>query len=152
SQNHKQIRLAVICAGVLGDPEAIPLLIERMKNPPQARVAGEAFTMITGVDIAYQDLDTDKPEDFEAGPNENPKDENVAMDQDESLPWPKPEAIQNWWNKHQSEFSKGTRYFMGKPITPEWLQQVLREGRQRQRAAAALEMAIRQRGSKLFEV
>src|SRR5205085_377417 len=67
SQNHKQVRLAIISAGVLGDPEAIPSLIEGMKNPPLARVAGEAFTMITGVDIAYQDLDTDKPEGFEAG-------------------------------------------------------------------------------------
>ena len=152
SQNPKHIRQAVISAGALGDPEAVPSLIERMKNPPLARVAGEAFTMITGVDIAYQDLDTDKPEGFEAGPTENPKDENVAMDQDESLPWPKPEGIQNWWNKHQSEFAKGTRYFLGKTITPDWLYQILREGRQRQRALAALEIALRQRESKLFEV
>jgi uncharacterized protein (TIGR02270 family) len=151
-QNPKQIRLAIIGAGVLGDPEAVPSLIERMKNPPLARVAGEAFTMITGVDIAYQDLDTDKPEGFEAGPTEKPEDTDVAMDADENLPWPKPEAIQKWWNAHQAEFAKGTRYLVGKPITPEWLHQVLREGRQRQRAAAALELALRQRGSKLFEV
>jgi uncharacterized protein (TIGR02270 family) len=152
SQNPKQIRLAIISAGALGDPEAVPSLIERMKNPPLARIAGEAFTMITGVDIAYQDLDTDKPEDFEAGPTEKPEDAGVAMDADEHLPWPNPEAIQKWWTAHQGEFSKGTRYLVGKPITPEWLYQVLREGRQRQRAAAALELALRQRGSKLFEV
>lgn len=152
SQNPKQIRLAIIGAGALGDPEAVPSLIERMKNPPLARVAGEAFTMITGVDIAYQDLDTDKPEGFEAGPTEKPEDADVAMDADENLPWPKPEMIQKWWNARQGEFVKGTRYLVGKPITPEWLHQVLREGRQRQRAAAALELALKQRGSKLFEV
>ena len=33
SQNPKQIRLAIIGAGALGDPEAVPSLIERMKNP-----------------------------------------------------------------------------------------------------------------------
>jgi uncharacterized protein (TIGR02270 family) len=151
-QNPKQIRLAIIAAGVLGDPEAVPSLIEQMKNPPLARVAGEAFTMITGVDIAYQDLDANKPEGFEAGPTEKPEDAEVAMDTDEHLPWPKPEAIQKWWNAHQGEFAKGTRYLVGKPITPESLHQVLREGRQRERAAAALELVLRQRGSKIFEV
>jgi uncharacterized protein (TIGR02270 family) len=152
SQNPKLVRLATIGAGVLGDPEAVSMLFERMRNPELARVAGEAFTMITGVDIAYQDLDANKPEGFESGPTENPKDEDVSMDADENLPWPKPEAIQNWWSKHQGEFSKGTRHLLGKPMTPEWLYQVLREGRQRQRAAAALEIALRQRGTKLFEV
>jgi uncharacterized protein (TIGR02270 family) len=152
SQNPKQIRLAVVSAGVLGDPEVVPSLIERMKNPLLARIAGEAFTMISGVDIAYLDLDTKKPEGFESGPTENPKDEDVSLDADENLPWSKPEAIENWWNKNQGQFSKGIRYFLGKSITLEWLYQVLREGRQRQRAAAALEIALRQRGSKLFEV
>jgi uncharacterized protein (TIGR02270 family) len=152
SQNPKQIRLAIIGAGALGDPEAVPSLIERMKNPPLARVAGEAFSVITGVHISYDNLEGEKPEGFEAGPSEKPQDENVAMDQDEHLYWPKPEAIQKWWNTHQSEFAKGTRYLVGKPITPEWLHQVLREGRQRQRAAAALELAIRQPGQPLFEV
>ena len=152
SQNPKLVRLATIGAGLLGDPEAVPALIERMSNPELARVAGEAFTMITGVDIAYQDLDANKPEGFESGPTENPKDEDVSMEPDENLPWPKPEAIQNWWSKHQGQFSNETRHLLGKPMTPEWLYQVLREGRQRQRAAAALEIALRQRGTKLFEV
>ncbi len=152
SQNPKRVRLATIGAGLLGDPEAVPVLIERMKNPELARVSGEAFTMITGVDIAYQDLDANMPEGFESGPTENPKDEDVSMEPDENLPWPKPEVIQNWWSKHQGQFSNGTRHLLGKPMTPEWLYQVLREGRQRQRAAAALEIALRQRGTKLFEV
>ncbi|NUO82425.1 hypothetical protein HUU05_20310, partial [candidate division KSB1 bacterium] len=40
----------------------------------------------------------------------------------------------------------------GLTITPERLQQVLRNGFQRQRAAAALELAMRQSGQPLFEV
>src|SRR5208283_5862096 len=51
--NPKCTRMAVIGAGVMGDPDLIPWLIEEMKIPALARVAGEAFTMITGVDIAY---------------------------------------------------------------------------------------------------
>jgi hypothetical protein len=60
--------------------------------------------------------------------------------------------IQKWWTKNKSQFQNGTRYLLGKPMSIEWLQQVLRIGRQRQRAAAALELAIRQPGQPLFEV
>jgi uncharacterized protein (TIGR02270 family) len=108
--------------------------------------------MITGVDLAYEDLEGEWPEGFEAGPTENPEDENVTMDPDEDLPWPEPELVQKWWANHQSNFQSGARYLVGKPISPEWLQQVLRNGLQRQRAAAALELAMRQPGQPLFEV
>jgi uncharacterized protein (TIGR02270 family) len=108
--------------------------------------------MITGIDLAYDDLEKNPPEGFEAGPTENPEDENVDMDPDEHLPWPDPALIQKWWTKHKSRFQKGTRYLLGKPMSIEWLRQVLRIGRQRQRAAAALELAMRQPGQPLFEV
>jgi uncharacterized protein (TIGR02270 family) len=145
-------RLAAVGAGVIGDPVLLPWLFEQMKAPPLARVAGEAFTMITGVDIAYEDLEGERPEDFEAGPTENPEDENVEMDPDEDLPWPDPELIQGWWGRNKGQFRNGTRYLMGQPISSEHLNQVLRTGRQRQRAAAALELAISKPGRPLFEV
>jgi uncharacterized protein (TIGR02270 family) len=152
SQSQEFQRLAVIGAGAIGDPVLNPWLIEQMTIPPLARVAGEAFTMITGVDLAYEDLEGEWPEGFEAGPTENPEAENVEMDPDENLPWPNPELVQRWWEQHRRQFQMGTRYLLGQPISLEWLQQVLRVGRQRQRAAAALELAIRQPGQPLFEV
>jgi uncharacterized protein (TIGR02270 family) len=146
------VRLAVIGAGALGSPTTIPWLIEKMRVPELARVAGESLTMMTGVDITYEDLEGDRPEGFESGPTEDPEDENIEMDPDENLPWPNPELIQKWWNNHRSNFQSGTRYLIGKPITEEWLQQVLRIGRQRQRAAAALELVLKRPGQPLFEV
>ena len=86
SQRPELMRLAIIAVGHLGDPELIPRLIQQMKPLPLARVAGEAFTIITGVDLAYQDLEHKPPEDFQAGPTENPEDENVEMDPDDNLP------------------------------------------------------------------
>jgi hypothetical protein len=59
-----------------------------MKVLELARVAGDAFTMITGVDIAVDDLDADQPEGFEAGPTENPDDEDIPLDPGEHCPWP----------------------------------------------------------------
>jgi uncharacterized protein (TIGR02270 family) len=101
AQNLDSIRLAIIGAGAIGDPVLIAWLIDQMTIPELARVAGEAFTMITGVDIAYEDLEGEWPEGFEVGPTEDPEDENVDMDPDEDLPWPDPEAIQAWWYNHQ---------------------------------------------------
>ncbi len=144
------LRLAVQAAGVIGDPAHISWLIQQMANPVVARVAGESFTFITGIDLAYDDLDTDKPEGFEAGPTENPEDENVDMDPDEDSPWPNPQLIEKWWFTHRAQFTNGTRYLCGQPMTIESLNQVLRTGRQRQRTAAALELAIRQPGTPLF--
>jgi uncharacterized protein (TIGR02270 family) len=152
SHDPNHLRLAVIGAGATGDPEWVPWLIEHMKDPPLARVAGEAFTMITGADLAYEDLERGKPEGFEAGPTENPEDEDVAMDPDDNLPWPNPEAVARWWMRRQGNFHNGTRYLLGQPINVNFARDVLRKGRQRQRAAAALELAIRQPGQGLFEV
>ena len=86
------MRIAVVAAGAFADPEIIPFLIEQMKVPKLARAAGESFSLITGANIAYEDLDGEKPKGFETGPTENPDDENVAMDSDLNLPWPDPRS------------------------------------------------------------
>ncbi len=145
-------RLAIMGVGALGDPEMVSWLLEFMPLPPLARLAGEAFTMITGADFAVEKLEGEKPEGFEAGPTENPEDENVAMDPDENLPWPGPAAVRKWWDDRRGHFANGTRYLVGQPISVDSLQQVLRTGYQRQRAAAALELAMLRRGQPLFEV
>jgi uncharacterized protein (TIGR02270 family) len=147
-----QKRIAVVAAGAFADPEAILFLIDQMKVPELARVAGESFSLITGVHVAYDKLEGEKPEGFEAGPTENPEDEDVAMDADMSLPWPDQDLIKKWWNARQGNFSKGTRYLLGQPITEESLRLALKNGYQRQRAAAAIELAIRRPGRPLFEV
>ncbi|MEA3548056.1 MAG: TIGR02270 family protein [Thermodesulfobacteriota bacterium] len=145
-------RLAVQGAGVVGDPVSIPWLIEVMEVPELARVAAEAFSMITGVDLAYEDLEGEWPEGFKAGPTEEPEDEDVEMDPDEDLPWPEPELIAEWWNEKKGKFRTGTRYLVGKPVSSEHLLQILKTGYQRQRTAAALELAMLQPGQPLFEV
>jgi uncharacterized protein (TIGR02270 family) len=147
-----QKRIAIIAAGAFADPEAIPFLIEQMKAPKLARVAGESFSLITGANIACEDLDGGRPQWFEAGPHENPEDEDVAMDADLSLAWPVPALIQKWWSTRQGNFDKGTRYLLGQPITSESLRLALKYGYQRQRAAAAIELALLNPGKPLFEV
>jgi len=63
---------AGICAiGTHGDPSNIPALFNWMEVPELARVAGASFSMITGIDLAYEDLEGERPEDFQSGPTEN---------------------------------------------------------------------------------
>jgi uncharacterized protein (TIGR02270 family) len=142
--------LVVAATGIIGDPVSIPWLIERMKQPELARVAGEAFSLITGVDLAYDDLEGDWPEGFEAGPTENPEDEDVAVDVDEDLPWPEAGLIAQWWSHAQSRFPKGQRFLCGQPISPETCLDVLENGFQRQRRAAALELSLLRPAEPLF--
>lgn len=147
-----RLRMAVVGAGASGDPVLVPWLIDYMAVPELARVAGESFSMITGVDLAYEDLEGEWPEGFEAGPTEDPEDEDVAMDPDEDLPWPEPALIREWWHKNKSNFKTGVRHLCGKPISEPQCQHVLRYGYQRQRAAAAMELAMLRPGQPLFNV
>ena len=150
AQSPEILRHAVLGAGIIGEPVYIPWLIKLMNVPEVSRVAGEAFSMITGVDLAYDDLEGEWPEGFEAGPTEDPADEDVAMDFDEDLPWPEPGLIQVWWGKNKNNYQSGVRYLVGNPITVKNCRQILSSGFQRQRSAAALELARMQPNVPLF--
>jgi uncharacterized protein (TIGR02270 family) len=136
--------------GAVGDPLFVPWLIERMADAALARSAGEAFSAITGTALAAEGLDRSAPADFQAGPTDDPADETVAPDEDEHLPWPDAARVGQWWMAHGSQFAPGTAYFLGVPkAAADWLA-VLSRGLQRQRCAAALELAIRQPDRAMF--
>lgn len=139
--------------GVAGYPIYIAWLIQQMQaSPDLARVAGESISLMTGVDIAYEDLEGDQPEGFESGPTEDPANDDVSMDPDEDLPWPDPQRIQAWWDANKDRFASGTRYLVGQPVSEAHCRGVLRTGFQWQRRAAALELALMKPGEPLFEV
>jgi uncharacterized protein (TIGR02270 family) len=146
------IRLAVMGAGIVGDPVTVPWLIKRMESPALAKLAGEAFTMITGVDLAYADLDQDAPSGPDAGETASAIEEVTPLDYESNLPWPSAFLVAQWWAKNQLAFSAGTRYLGGNPITAQSAVEVLTNGKQRLRAAAALELALINPNQVLFEV
>ena len=140
---------AIACAG---DPHYAQWLIAQMSEPKLTRLAGEAFSFITGLDLALLDLDRKPPENLESGPNDDPADENVALDEDDSLPWPDPVKIADWWKRNGARFTPGRRYFMGELPTPAHCLQVLATGYQRQRLAAAEHLSLLTPGTPLFNV
>lgn len=135
-----KLRWAVMGAGALGDVTNIPWLLDMMKQTGHSRVAGEAFSTITGFDIVNSHMDTDAPEDFEETPSDDLDDERVDLDADHFLPWPDVNKIRTWWEEHCSEFVPGSRYLCGKPINTEALYWIIRNGYQRQRYAASIEL------------
>ena len=138
-------------AGLVGDPACVPWLIELTASDSLARLAGEAFSLITGADLAALDLERKPPEGFESGPNDNPDHSDVNMDDDDGLAWPQPQRVQAWWAANSQRFQPGIRYFMGEPLNVETCQRVLRAGYQRQRIAAAAYLSLINPGTPLFE-
>ena len=146
----QQRRWLIQGSGIAGDPKYVSWLIGHMANEKTARLAGEAFSLITGVDVSKSGLEGEPPENFESGPNDDPNDADVAMDPDHDLPWPDPQKIESWWAANGSRFQAGSRYFMGAPVTREHCIDVLKNGSQPQRLLAAHYLCLLDPGTPLF--
>lgn len=152
ADNVETRRMAIIGAGLSCDPVYIPWLLQQMQVATFAKVAGEAFSQLCGVDLAYQDMEMDAPEEADAGPTENPEDESVALDADEDLPYPDPIKVQQWWQHNQQHFKPELRYLYGKPVSVAQSLWVLQQGTQRLRYAAAIQLALARPAQALFAV
>ena len=113
--NPENARIVIEATGILGDPVAVPWLIEKMRKPDTARIAAEAFSMITGIDLERYKLVIDAPEDITVVPNDKPDDENVDMDEDENLSFPDADKVAYTWQKHGCNYAVGRRGSLNKP-------------------------------------
>jgi uncharacterized protein (TIGR02270 family) len=149
-QDATSSRLLIEGSGVIGDAAYVAWLIQSMASDKTARVAGEAFALITGADLELNNLGRKPPENVESGPNDDPDDPNVDMDPDDGLPWPDVKKVEAWWHANEHRFQKGTRYFMGQAVTKEHCIHVLKTGYQRQRILAAQYLCLLEPGTPLF--
>ena len=141
----QNIRLVIKATAALGDPHAISWLITQMRTPIHSRLAGEAFTSITGIDLDEHKLAlSELPNLDHQLPNDDPDDGQVDMNEDDRLPFPDVDKIAAVWQKYQQRFVAGQRYFMGQNPNAEHLNNIFINGNQRQRKAAALELALLQ--------
>ena len=150
STESSHVRSVIRGVGMAGDPHYIPWLIGKMSDLKLARLAGESFSLVMGLDLAYLDLEGRSPVGVEPSPSDDPTDDNVALDEDENLPWPDAEKISAWWQSNGMRFMPGSRYFMGEIPTPESCRGALRAGFQRQRRTAAEYLSLLVPGAPLF--
>jgi uncharacterized protein (TIGR02270 family) len=148
----EHLRHAVQLAGAHGDALVMPWLLMQLQVPVVARLAGQAFSLITGVDLEDAGLSGSPPADFRAGPTDDPADPDVAPDPDEYLPWPDAAKVSAWWKKHADNVPVGVRHLLGRPLTDDHLAAILRSGTQPQRSAAAIERVLLAPGSPIFDV
>jgi uncharacterized protein (TIGR02270 family) len=144
-------RLAIQVAGCLGDPVLVEDLIEAMNDVTLSRVAGESFSRLTGVDLSFSDLDGDAPADYDDSAYDDPDDPQVELSYDHDLPWPARSSVETWWENRRADFTAGRRYLLGKPLGPQALHECLEKGKQPQRAAAALLLALHAPGHVMME-
>jgi uncharacterized protein (TIGR02270 family) len=135
------IRSAIQSVATLGDPHAIDWLIEQMRIPALTRLAGEAFTTITGIDLDQHQLSLDDlPNLDDHVPSENSSGANTHSDH--YLPFPNVDKVAAVWQIYHNRFVPGRRYLMGQPLSEEHLTEVYSIANQRQRRAAALELSL----------
>lgn len=143
-------RLRVRGAGWSGDPVYVPWLLQQMTSPALARVAGEALSLITGLDLDALDLDGPALNISPSGPNDEPDDADVELDEDESLPWPHAERVAQWWHENGARFPAGALHFVGQVPSIASVTSVLANGVQRHRVLAADLLVLMQPGSRRF--
>lgn len=124
-----QVRTAIRAIAALGDPVAVDWLLPRMRVPATARLAGEALFTITGIDLMEQ---------------KSRLSDELEFTEDRFLPEPDPDAVTSAWQERRDGFVSGQRLLLGKTLDVPHLERVFASGRQRQRRAAAIELALAQ--------
>lgn len=131
-------RWVIQATGALGDPHALPWLLNTMRDPAFARLAGLAFTLITGLALGDSEFESTSPWSLE----ETLAHDSVELDDQFLLPWPNVAALERVW---QGSFSRslqpGERYCAGQPVQTARLRDLLEQAPQALRFAACYELA-----------
>lgn len=151
SMENAPMRVKLYATAIAGLRDYVEPLLEAMTDNAIAQAAGEAFTLLTGVDIEEHDLDSNVTEEnneaieeFDPSPtiSSNTKEKPFTTLWEEDLPYPDTDACYLWWESNQSKFNRDEHYLAGLSVTEENLQHILREGNQRQRHLAAMHLSL----------
>jgi uncharacterized protein (TIGR02270 family) len=139
-------RDGVWALGFCADVPAVDALIQAMANPETAKIAGEAFTSITGVPlvgILAKPGKTVGPEVQEVGPDDPPP----VVRADDYLAEPNPEAVAKWWGRERARFNPVLRYLGGQPRNPDVLRPALATAATWRREVLSIELTLSQVGA-----
>jgi len=135
-------RQILIACGDLGAQVSMEWLTYQMTVSGYARIAGDAFTRITGIDLAKHHLVAEEDEN-DSGNENSHKD-------DRDLPLPDATKISEWWQTHQNEYEPNQRYLLGKKLDEAQLLYALNSGTQVARHGAALDLILSGKHTMLF--
>ena len=131
-----------------GDPATAQWIIGAMSRKDLARLAGWAFTMVTGADLDALRLTAAAPE-----PDTNEDERKTPLqDPDIGLSWPHPTAVDTWWSKNGNSYAPGSRLLHGQPVADRIHNiDLLSNAAQATRWAAAFNLALNDKKAPYFE-
>ncbi|QQR46388.1 TIGR02270 family protein [Myxococcus xanthus] len=134
-------------------PAAESCLRWMCEEPRVARLAGEAFSAITGLRMAGAHvLPEPEPEDALPPLEDEDLDADLGLRPEDALALPAQEEVARWWERARDGFSPANRYLRGKPFTGASLLEALAQGPMRRRHLYALELMVRTRGAYAVQV
>lgn len=141
-------RGALPALGVAGRVSGAELCLDLMKDEWSARLAGEAFSAITGLAIAGELADTEAVDPYdEIPPDAEPSAEPPPEPWGEgALVCPDREAVARWWMAERGRFAPDKRYLAGVPASAGRAVALLGSAPMRGRPALALEVCARSGG------
>ncbi|VAW88951.1 hypothetical protein MNBD_GAMMA17-1959 [hydrothermal vent metagenome] len=131
-----QQRQSIKAIAANGRIDAISHLIIAMQDDTLACVAGDAFSLLTGIDLKQQQLTRPQPQWDDSLDD---IDSDITFE-DAKLPWPNADKIAALWQQRAADFEGGHRYFLGQAINTAHLSGIVASGYQRH--PAALELAL----------
>ncbi|WP_163997745.1 TIGR02270 family protein [Pyxidicoccus caerfyrddinensis] len=139
---------ALWALGFSGRMLAADSCLEMMRQPARvARLAGEAFSSITGLALDGGYALATPDEDALPPLEEEDLDADLVPKPEDGLPVPAPEATARWWSQARKGFSTRGRWLRGQPANGGALLDVLEHGAMRRRRTHALELALRSKGA-----
>jgi len=150
---NKDHRAAVLFAlGFCGRAEAAQACLEHMKDPKAARIAGEAFSAITGLELRGElCVEEDRKRKKLVPLEEDDLDANLVPGPEKDLPVPNVAGVEQWWSKNRTRFNPALRYVNGLALNGSALIEAFRSATMRRRHALAFEIAVRTRGEVRIE-
>lgn len=143
------VRADVLWAlGFTGLVSAAEVCLELMgQSAPVARLAGEAFSAITG--LVLKDTYAMEPQEEDSLPplEEDDLEADLIPRLEDELPVPERAAVADWWLRARRDFSRSTRYLDGRPFSGTALLDALAKGPMRRRHVYAQELALRTQGA-----
>ncbi|HEX5746724.1 MAG TPA: TIGR02270 family protein [Archangium sp.] len=131
---HAAHRPAALWAlGFVGTPEAVDTSLELINDKQSGHLAGEVFSVVTGVNLVEAHLVAPPPEE----------DEPLDHTAEDDLPRPDPVKVRHWWMRHREKFTPGQRYLMGEPRSLAGVYAALAHGPMRRRPALLLDLQLR---------
>ncbi len=129
--------------GHLGTTSAVEAAVPWLEDAVHARVAGEAVSAITGLDLEGEGLI--RPDEDDQPLEHHPEDD---------LPRPDPIGVLLWWRQNRGRFVEERRFVAGEPRNSALLYTMLRDGSMRRRSAhlMALQLAAPPGSGLYFEL